>query len=140
MDLIFKLLIVQLRSMQLYYHNCHNLTSGPTFFADHENFNDFYSATESDYDSAAERAVGLFNESLDLNVILPAVQKNLEAVSNYRDTRGMHSGGLVLEKELIKICEMIDKNPMASSGIRQLVGDMADKSEVRCYKLQQRLK
>lgn len=141
MEMKFKLLIVQLRSMQLYYHNCHNLVKGPTFLPDHELFGEFYPALESDYDSAAERAIGLFNEPLDLNVILPAISKNLEAVlSNYNDNNSMLQGSVVLEHELLKIVNLIDSDPLSSPGVKQLVGDIADKSEARLYKLNQRLK
>jgi hypothetical protein len=141
MDLMLRLLLVQLRSMHLYFHNCHNLAKGPSFFGDHCAFNDFYSELDKEYDEAAERAVGLYNEPLDLSILLPAISKNLEMVlGDYKTPEDMHSGGLALEKELIKICDLIENSPLATLGLKELVGGIACHSEIRSYKLNQRLK
>lgn len=141
MDEILRLLLVQLRSMQLYYHNCHNLVKGKSFFADHEAFNEFYTQLDGQYDSVAERAVGLYNESLDLNIILPAINMNLQIVlKEYNNSEDMHTGGVLLEKELLKICSLVEKHPMATGGTKELVAGIADNAEVRLYKLNQRLK
>ena len=132
---------MQLRSMQVYYHNCHNLTKGQSFFGDHVSFNEFYSAVEEQYDSVAERAIGLYNEPLDLSILLPAISKNLEMVlGDYKTSDDMHKGGLELEKELMKICELVEENPMATLGTKNLTAGIADDSEIRSYKLNQRLK
>jgi len=141
MDDMLRLLLVQLRSMHLYYHNCHNLTKGKSFFADHAAFNDFYSELDGQYDSVAERAVGLYNEPLDLTIILPAITANLQIVlKDYTNSEDMHKGGVLLENELLKICAFIDNNPMTTSGTKDLVTGIADNAEVRLYKLNQRLK
>jgi DNA-binding ferritin-like protein len=141
MDLILRLLLVQLRSMQLFYHNCHNLTKGQAFFGDHPAFNDFYSEIEDQYDSVVERAIGLYHEPLDLSILLPAISKNLEMVlGDYNTPEDMLNGGLALEKELIKICDLVEDNPMATLGTKNLIAGIADSSEIRSYKLNQRLK
>ena len=141
MDEILRLLLVQLRSMQLYYHNAHNLTKGKTFFSDHAAFNEFYSELDGQYDSVAERAVGLYNEPLDLSIILPAINMNLQIVlKDYKSTQDMHKGGVLLEDELLKICSLVEVNPRATDGTKNLVADIADKAETRLYKLNQRLK
>lgn len=141
MDQMLRLLLVQLRSMQLFYHNAHHLTKGSTFFSDHEAFSDFYKEIDGQYDSVAERAVGLYNEPLDLSILLPAISKNLEMVlADYQTPEDMYGGGIALEKELDKICDLIDSSPLATVGTKELINGIADSSEIRSYKLNQRLK
>jgi len=127
--------------MQLYYHNCHNLCYGTAFFADHKAFEKFYKECEDDYDAAAERAIGLYNEQLDLEVLLPAIAMNLKSLTRQysNNTDMMYNDGMTLEKELQKICDTMDMNPKATSGIKQLVGTIGEHSEIRAYKLKQRM-
>lgn len=136
-------LIVYLRAMQLFYHSCHNLTKGPLFFADHEAFGGFYSSLEKDYDDVVERAIPTEGEGVadpvkqiqEVYKILK--EKNLTPVKENKD---MFLKGLECEKHLCKLIDIKCKSGKISEGTRQLIGDIANASEVRQYKISQRLK
>lgn len=139
---ILELLVAHLRTLHLYYHNCHHVAFGPTFVQDHELFQQFYETFLTDYDDVSERTVGYYGRaSLDLESIMRQVQIILSQLPkpSQASVDEMLAGGLLAEKELCKICEVVDKTPEASSGLRQLLGDIANRSEVRQYKIQQRL-
>jgi DNA-binding ferritin-like protein len=125
--------------MQLFAHSAHHLSKGQTFFEDHSFFGDTYSAVEDDFDSVAERMIGLGEEEMDVLEITthaiailkdsPSTDSSMEDFFNYQ---------LKLEKHL---CETIKKSiSSVSPGTEQLIGEIANKSEVRQYKLKQRLK
>lgn len=128
-----------MRFLQLYAHNCHNLSREKTFFSDHGVFGDLYSQAEGFYDSLIERMIGI-GEELDL------VQVQMDAV-NFLKEVGQTEGndrsfeiilGLLLE--VTKEIETLIKSGELSQGTQNLLADMADKTEVNIYKLKQRLK
>jgi DNA-binding ferritin-like protein len=133
-------LLVQLRAMQLFYHQAHNLAKGASFFADHEALGEFYAAAEGDYDSVIERMIGTHGpQSVDLMQIVKGVYTKLKSVpsGNVSENREYFSAGLQMEKELCSLVQSIA--PSVSEGTRQMIGDIADRSEVRQYKLKQRI-
>lgn len=139
---VLQLLVAHLRATHLYYHNCHNVVFGATFVADHDLFSDFYTELALDYDSVAERIVGYFGkDQLSLSKIMEDTADILKELPDPSalTVEAMLAGGKMADKELIVLCNMVDKMKDVSSGLRQLVGDIADKAEVRQYKLQQRL-
>jgi DNA-binding ferritin-like protein len=125
-----------LRFMQLYAHNAHNMSSGLTFMQDHAYFGDLYPAYEDAYDSIIERLIGLDKEP-DL------IALNIEAANELQhhgksDNDGCFS--LILQYEEA-VCKLIDKiKESGSEGTRQLIGELANQSEMRQYKIKQRLK
>lgn len=132
-------LATYLRSMQLYYHNCHNMTKGSSFVGDHNLFGELYPELENQYDSLVERIIGISDQPLNLfemNSKSGLLMKNLPQQMSNDD---MFRNGLNFEKQLIRLCEEIDKSGF-SSGTRQLVGDLANSAEMRVYKLKQRTK
>lgn len=123
-----------LRLMQFYAHLAHNKLGGDTFFQDHAFLGDLYSGYESDYDDVIERMIGLEQEC-DL---IEIHQKAAEALSEPKSYKECFKEILKMEEQL---CEAIDKLIKESSeGTKQLIGNIADKSEMRQYKLKQRLK
>lgn len=123
-----------LRYMQFYGHIGHNLLGGQTFFQDHSFLAELYAAYENHYDDIIERMIGL-----DEEVDLVDIQK--EAVSGLKSPKSYEA----CYKELLdceaELCNMIEKLVKESSqGTANLIQGIADESEVRQYKLKQRLK
>jgi len=135
-----KELLNHLRLMQLYAHMAHHVCKGPLFFQDHEFLGSLYAEVEGDYDAVAERAINKEGLSVvNLNSQLKSIYskaKNLPDES--KDDKTHLKKVLELEKELCSIIEKLVPN--VSAGTEQLIGNVADKSEVRQYKLEQRLK
>jgi len=140
-ELLFEILC-HLRAMQLFYHNSHNNVNGPLFPADHALLGDFYTALDSDYDGVAERIIGLFDKPLNLNDILQKVYEKVSTKdsSQFTENKEVFTTGLQCEVELQALCNHLDKSPDATAGTKQLIGDISDASEIRTYKIKQRLK
>ena len=134
-------LIVYLRTAQLFYHDCHNKTKGPSFAADHGLFSDFYGQAEGDYDSVAERFIGLNgSEAFDSLDVIAKAAELLGAFPKVTEAPDMFKVGLGLEQSIVNVCEQCDKDPKYSAGTRDLTGGIADAAEVRIYKIKQRTK
>ena len=134
-------ILVHLRAMQLTSHHAHNLVSRAVFFQDHEFFGDVYSAVESDYDSVIERIIGLQGES---QLALPAILSAVAAKIANAPGVGVKENKIFFqylqqqEKELCQLVEVACKNGV-SQGVIQTLGTIAEKSEIRQYKIKQRL-
>ena len=133
-----KKLAITLRYLQFYSHMSHNLVSGSSFFSDHEFLGDLYAAYEAAYDSVVERMIGL-KQSVDIIKLTDAAEEMLEKVP-YTDIRGAFTQILQGEQMLCSIVEEEIKNNNPSEGTKQLIGEICNQSEMRQYKLQQRLK
>lgn len=127
----FEKLAVQFRAMQLFAHNAHNLTAGPNFFADHAFLGDLYGTYESAYDSIVERAIGQHDTPDLVGVQKNAAAKVPDSLDHFRELQ-------MMEVALTAMLEMAIKNE-TSQGCINLLAGMADDSEVRQYKLGQRL-
>jgi DNA-binding ferritin-like protein len=131
-----KEIAVTLRGLQLFAHNAHNLAKGKTFLEDHEFFGELYAAYEGAYDDVVERMIGLGGDQ-DLNAITTEAC-DMATSANFSDNEQAFNVLLVTEKEL---CDSIKKErPKQSDGTQNLLQDIADKSEMRQYKLKRRLK
>ena len=127
--------------MQLFAHSCHNLVDGAPFHQDHEFFGAAYPAYEADYDSVAERCIGLHGEEyLKLeNLVAGAAIKLKGAPSTgVKENSTFYQYLLQMEQELCTIVQGMLAG--ASEGTRQLLGDICNLSEMRQYKIKQRLK
>lgn len=134
-------LLIQLRAMQLFAQHAHNLCARIVFHSDHQFFNEVYETVASDYDGVIERVIGLSGESgLELQQILFGIQAVLKDAPsiNVKENSVYYSYLLHMEARL---CELI-KSLMTSMspGTEQLIGEIANKSEQRQYKIKQRLK
>ena len=137
-----KELLYLLRAMQIYSHNCHNLVKGPLFFGDHKFFGSAYATLEADYDSVAERIVGMYGEeSLNLQEIMSQVTSKLSDApsTGVPDNKVFFEHQMKLEN---KLCELISKIVQAgvSHGTEQLITEICNKAEPRKYFIKQRIK
>jgi DNA-binding ferritin-like protein len=124
---LFIALAGHLRAMQLNYHEAHHLSAGPCFAADHEMFGEFYAEVEEDYDSFVERCIGMgFTEVAE-------PEEQMGVVSNVLNLDDKAS-----EQQLCQICDLAAEVPESTLGFEQLLGDIAQHSEVRQYKLGRR--
>lgn len=132
---------IKARTMQLYYQTAHNLVKGTVFYQDHESLGEYYIALGCAYDAIIERAIQLEGDSAaDLTVQLKQIYQNIKDMpSGVKENKEYFIKGLELEKDL---CECIAKHieKECSPGTEQLIGDVADKSEVRQYLISRRLK
>ena len=131
--------IIAARVLQLYYHYCHNLVTGPTFLQDHEMFGGFYASVENDYDALVEYLIAtLGNKAIETKAVNQLLMKQLTAIQvESMSAEDMFSKGLELEDELYSAIRILDAK--GSIGVKNLIGDIAQKSDVRQYKVQQRL-
>ena len=121
-------LIGHLRAMQLFYHEKHHTAEGASFFADHEAFGGFYGEVESDFDSVVERAMGLgFVDAAFVRNHMSAIHAVLQL-----------DDAVEMEKQLCELCELIIECEECTEGTEQAIGEIANKSEVRQYKLARR--
>ena len=142
MENSLKELVVLLRTMQLFYHNCHNVCFGATFLSDHNLFADFYGQIEDDYDSVAERLIGLYGKQhLSLKEIMEKVEDLVEELQepNKAAVEGMLAQGGLLEFRLKSTIDMLCKSTELSEGSRNLLAQVADNAEMRIYKIRQRM-
>lgn len=135
-------LLIHLRLMNLLLHQYHNVCARVGFFADHEALGEMYEEADSEYDLVAERLVGLSDSSaLNLQAILDAVcQKYKQYPMDAKENSTLFQAALQLEKELQQQIEVLVKAGGITQGVVQLLGDIAQRSEIRTYKIKQRLK
>jgi DNA-binding ferritin-like protein len=131
-------LAVVLRTAQLVAHNYHNKVSGASFFADHEYLGELYGAYEAAYDGVVERIIGL-GEECDLPAVTQLAGERAAKYDPYdRAADEMFSDILAMEKQIQQWC--VEFNKKASIGTQNFLQGLADQSEMRVYKLKQRIK
>lgn len=131
-------LAILLRAEQLVAHNFHNMTKGVSFFADHEFFGGVYPELEGDYDAVVERCIGSGEDINLCDVTSQAAQKASAYDCSDMASDEMCAVLLGMERALQAKCTELNKG--ASLGTQNLLQGIADKSEMRTYKLRQRIK
>lgn len=128
--------------MNLFTHSAHNLCAGGSFFSDHDFFAATYNELESDYDSLIERCIGLFgDEHLCLkDIISEALEIIMKCPDRVQNNKEYFAYLSKLEDELVASIETLSKIDDISQGLIQLLGSIAERSEIRQYKIKQRLK
>lgn len=137
-----KELLVLLRAMQIYTQNAHHLVKGVVFHQDHEFFGEVYEAVGDDFDDVAERIIGLFGEEpLELGELMQGVMMKLQGAPSVgvKENKVFYQHLLGMEKQLCHLVDMICQ-AKPSYGTEQLVTEICNKSEMRQYKIKQRLK
>lgn len=131
-------LALYFRCAQLFAHNCHNLVKGPLFLGYHDFFAGLYDGTyDEGYDAVVERMIGL-GMAVDLPVLnINAANKAASYESALGDPKAMFSTLLDMERQIAVICRSASAG--ATVGTANMLADMADKSEMRQYKLKQLL-
>lgn len=139
--------LILLRSLNLYYHHLHNNCSGASFFSDHQQLASFYSQADDDYDRVIERSIGLTSEMRpdELVRVMREVTDILDNMPKLYDFVVLNEHlnyALQLEESLCQEVEVYlnSEESRVTEGTRQLLGDVADKSEVRQYLIGRRLK
>lgn len=133
----------QLRALQIYAHHAHNNCVGSTFMQDHEMFGAIYPEAEADYDSVVERIIGTANGK-PLDTLTLTSEAAASTVKLGRDPGDCNCNffSSILKMEL-GLCMLVDKCVASGEypeGTVQLIGNIADKSMSRQYKLRQRMK
>jgi len=131
-----KSVAVILRASQLYAHMAHNLTTGCSFFSDHDAFGDFYAEYEKDYDDVIERIIGLTGDC-DIPAITRAAC-DVVGKTKFKNTMHAYSVLLATEKNLCELC--VVENKKATIGSQNMLQAIADRSEMRQYKIGRRIK
>lgn len=141
MDHLIKVAVL-LRAGQLYAHHCHNNVRGKLFHADHDFFGELYPVYEAGYDGCVERYIGLTGQPFDgIKVGHDALDLLSDLPRDAGDcNKNFYVGVLHIEKALCKYIESCTKSGAMSEGTRQMLGTLADESEVRQYKISSRLK
>lgn len=137
-----KELLYLLRGMYLFAHSAHHLVKGTPFHSDHGFFGDVYNDIEGDYDDVAERIIGLYGEEhLKLqDVVSGAMNKIADAPSvGVSDNKVFYDYQYKLDERLKTLIKQIIATGV-SPGVEQLIGEIANKAEMRCYKVKQRMK
>jgi DNA-binding ferritin-like protein len=139
-ELFYKLL-AQLRAMTLYNQTAHWTVKNTVFMADHMLFERLYNEVNAEIDIVAEKAIGLTGgDTVNLPMSLKMIYEKVKTLpSNCPENVDCFKASLSLEQEFISLCSMADKLPDASLGFRNLVADLADRSEGRCYLIKQRI-
>lgn len=135
-------LAIGLRALQMYGQHAHNNCTGKSFIPDHDLFAASYEAAAADYDAVVERMIGTTDKPVDTLAIIPEALKLASQCSREAGDCNVEFLRGVLKLELA-ICIYIDKTCAAGElpeGTKQLIGDIADRSMSRQYKLRQRLK
>jgi DNA-binding ferritin-like protein len=126
-------LAVCLRGSQLIAHELHNIVHGPEFFADHKFLGNLYAEYEDAYDAVVERAIGL-GEAIDIAKVTN------DAVAKYNSDRSEEDWVAVILALEEDIREDVDECMKMgySNGTQNFLQGIADESEKRTYKLNQR--
>jgi DNA-binding ferritin-like protein len=131
-------LAAQFRAMQLFAHIGHNRVSGPSFFEDHEFLGGLYEIYEGIYDSLAERMIGL-GESPDLWEVTDSANGKVQEMQAGTSSLDILSQLLAAEKTACSEIEGLIKGSGFSQATVNLLAQIADDSEQRQYKIQQRV-
>lgn len=121
------------RAMQLLAHNSHNLVSGRTFFEDHEFFGGLYGDYEGSYDRVVELLIGN-GDTPDLVKMQSSAADKLSSMTK----DGHFNAVLSAEKDLQGLIEDFASSEPSQAALN-MVGDLAEASKVRIYKIRQRI-
>ena len=127
-------LAVLYKLMNLYFHNAHNLVSGPTFHEDHAFFGSLYEFADDSYDSIVERIIG--NDE-DCNLI--EVAKEAVSLLDKLD-EDYYKNALVLLEESVKLIDEMSKSGKIDVADQNLIQGQADAAKVFIYKIKRRMK
>lgn len=135
-----KEIAILLKLMNMYAHNAHNLVERVVFMQDHEHLADLYEAYDVHYDDVVERIIGLTDSSaINLVEIATAACMQLKTLPPKENENVIYFQKIEeMEKKLR--AQIAAVYPTSSIGTQQMIGDIADKSEQRSYKLKARIK
>lgn len=130
-------LITTFLSARLYAHFAHHKTRGATFHQDHEAFGELYKTYDAAFDELVERAIGLGQNFDYHNLLKPATVACIACCVHDDRPEQFYQRLLFTEKEIQEQAEEAAKK--ATFGTQNFLQGLADDSEKRVYKIQQRL-
>lgn len=133
-----KELAILLNTLNLYAHQAHNTVSRLMFLQDHDFLTEIYTAADGAYDDVIERCIGL-GMSCDVQAINVEAGGRAAKISLGNDNSTKLAACLDLEKQIVAEIEKIVRGGKISLGTETMLGDIANASEIRQYKLKQRL-
>lgn len=133
---------IALRALQIYGQHAHNNCIGKSFIPDHGMFADSYEAAAADYDSVIERMIGSSGKPVDtISIAADAVKLCGQCSREPGDCNvSFLQGVLKLEMAIATMIDRCVAGEKLPEGTKQLIGDIADRSMSRQYKIRQRLK
>ena len=133
-------LAVQFRAAQLFAHEAHNLTSGPSFHEDHEFFGGTYGRYEGYYDAMVERMIGLNGSAAaDVRGIQAAAVQMADSKPSADSAEAAYRTLLDWNKSIGEMIDKLSKEQTMDEGVRDLIVGIANELQVQSYKIQQRL-
>lgn len=135
-----------LRAMQAWFHGAHHVTGGEGFAGDHTDlYTRIYEAILEDYDAAAEKAVGLADESLACPIkVMAHANKIISRFKSPCDLSAVeiarHGHHIVMKylKFLDYLYEGLEKRGELTLGLDDFIMAMANSYETFAYLLKQR--
>ena len=131
-------LAILLRAHGNVARNFHNMVKGNAFFADHSAFGAIYEEVEGDYDAVVERCIGTGEDINLCDVTTQAASKASSYDCSDMAADEMCAVLLGMERTLQAKCAELNKG--ASLGSQNLLQGISDRSEMRVYKLRQRIR
>lgn len=133
-------LAVQFRAAQLFAHEAHNLTSGPSFHEDHEFFGAAYGLYDGYYDAMVERMIGLNGSAAaDVRGIQSAAVQMADSKPSADSAEAAYRTLLDWNKSIGEMIDKLSKEQTMDEGVRDLIVGIANELQVQSYKIQQRL-
>lgn len=124
-----------LKGMNFYAHQAHNLVQADTFMQDHSFLSDLYEKYDSDYDDVVERSIGL-GQAVDIAKVTKDAADILDSETKMEPSEAI---GMLLVYEQTLCDSVKEMMSEVSPGTQQLIGEIANQSEIRQYKMRQRL-
>ena len=144
----FRAWLPLLRANQLWFHAAHHITRGTGFAGDHSKiYGKIYQDYDAVYDGAAEKAVGLCEESLACPlIVLPAATNIILKYNQPCKSTALQivQSGLNIERHFLTYLDTTTKALRAAGemtlGLDNYIAGVADQHETFAYFLQQRSK
>jgi len=137
------LYIALLKTMAIIHQHSHWTTKGSMFYGDHLLFARLYESAQENLDTAAEKFLGLFGDSvLDYDLQNQLLNKTL---SKYSDLEGSPAQmSMAIEKDFLKFSqeafECFEREDTMTLGLDDMIMAIASQREESIYLLQQSLK
>lgn len=135
-------LLVLMITLRDYYHTAHVCVKNSVSYSDHLLLERLYDGVSDYVDPIKEKmlGIGMGDESVHLPTIYKKVFERIKDLPYAaKENAAYFTAALAMEESLKSLCSTIDKTEGTSVGVRNFVGDIADKSEGRCYLIKQRL-
>lgn len=126
------------RAAQFIAHNFHNLVKGPTFLEDHEFLGELYGQYEAAYDSCIERIIAFTGAADVTGITSKACAAAAQINPNGKSSAEMFAIILTLEKGFCSLIKTVV--PDCTDGTQNFLQGLADESEMRQYKISQKIR